>query len=186
MIDWSVVDRAAASLGIYRNIDHSTGRHLMALPRQRLASRPGTDLNRHRATADADDTGEQLDQISDANRREEAKLLHRHGRDTALRQRDGNRGSGNIGLRQHPAAEDITVRIGVRRHRQHPQSELPARRVLVTAWIGVPAGLWMLFRVAFHSRMVAQQRGRCSKHDKQMTRRGGVWDMANARACPSS
>ena len=104
-------------------------RHLVAMMGAK-PHRPGLDVNLHRGAADALHIGEHLQHVADPHRLQERHRIDRHGDDTAARPLHPGDAAGLVHPRHHPAAEDIAIGIGVRRHGDHPHGQRAARRRL--------------------------------------------------------
>jgi len=76
----------------------------------------GFHLNRNTAAPDSDNFGEAFDQITHKHRIFKYNLLSGHGYNAASGAAARQNGAGQIHHRHQPAAENIAVRIGIRRH----------------------------------------------------------------------
>src|SRR5256885_9136110 len=82
------------------------------------------DIHGDRSVADALDIDEKREQVADLHRLLEDELLYGDGGDAPARQAAGDHAARDVDLRHDPAAEDVTVLVRVRRHRQHAQCRL--------------------------------------------------------------
>ena len=82
--------------------------------------------------------GVAADQVADVDRAVERHAIQRRGRDAAARALMRDDAGGEVHLRQHPAAEDVARRIGVRRHRQRAHRRLAALLAPLFAQLLVP------------------------------------------------
>ena len=71
-----------------------------------------------------DHFGIEAHHVADQHRLLEHERIHRDRRDASARASRRGYGARDVHLRHHPAAEDIAVLVGVRRHRHHAQRGL--------------------------------------------------------------
>ena len=84
-------------------------------------------MDLHRRPADVLDMRIDLERVADFHRADELHGVKRDGDDAAVRPFDAGDAAGLVHARQHPAAENIAIGIGVRRHGADADGERAAR-----------------------------------------------------------
>lgn len=87
---------------------------------------PGLNVDFHRRAADALDLGVDLEHVADPHRPNECHRIDCDGDDAAFRALDTGNAPGLVHPRQHPAAENIAVGVGVGGHGGDADGELAA------------------------------------------------------------
>jgi hypothetical protein len=81
----------------------------------------------HRRAADVLHLGIDLERVADLDRADELHGVERDGDDAAVRPLDAGDAAGLVHAREHPAAENVAVGVGVRRHGADAHRERAAR-----------------------------------------------------------
>src|SRR3546814_8089098 len=97
---------------------------------------PGLDGDGDRRRADPHDVAIAAQHVANGDRPDEGHRLDADGDHAAAGAAGGGEAAGDVHLAEHPAAEDIAVRIGVRRHGGGAGVHLAARLALRVAVAG--------------------------------------------------
>jgi len=110
---------APRACGSDRNIGEARLGHLDADHLARIAL--GIDLNvdRDRRAADMRDRRVEAHHVAHQHRLLEHERIHGDGGHASACPPGSRYGAGDVDLRHHPAAEDVSVLIGIRRHRHN-------------------------------------------------------------------
>jgi hypothetical protein len=119
----SLRQRTRPALLVYRDIGEEALGHLDALA-DTSASRPGLEVDRERRAALAHELAIDGHHVTHIDGADELRPVDGDGGDAPLSPLAGEDATGDIHLREHPAAENVAARIGVRRHGERSRREL--------------------------------------------------------------